>query len=139
MNPKKIVLDTDVILEHVTRNREMRSRRKSLMREAMLKCFCYTTVFNVIELFALCETEKQERTMEHVLGALKVLGLNGKSGKSLGSIIRRARRDEGRDLDALIGGLCLESKLPLLTGRRRSYRGIRGLRLLSSREIAKIA
>jgi predicted nucleic acid-binding protein len=95
-----------------------------MISSAMSMFFCYTTVFNAIELFALCDTPKQMHAVVGALGALKILGLNGKNGRTLGAIVRRARTNGLRDCDALIAGMCMESRLPLLTGHPRSYRAI---------------
>jgi predicted nucleic acid-binding protein len=130
MTVRKVVVDTDVILEHLTTEVSGASATKSVLRKAMSTFFCYTTVFNVIELFGLCENEKQMHAVERALGALKILGLNGKSGRSVGLVVRRMRSSQLRDLDALIGGLCVESRLPLLSGRAKSYQGVKSLKVI---------
>ncbi len=96
----------------------------------MSECFCYTTVFNAMELFSLCRTKAERTVVEHVMYSMKVLGLNGKSAKNLGELFRRTRDRGMGDLEALIAGVCVESRLPLLTGKPKRYRGIRSLQLL---------
>ena len=135
MKPGKVVLDTDVIFDHLTHDRSLLGVQKSVMRKAMSEYFCYTTVFNAVELFAMCETPKQKKALEGALSALKILGLNGKSGRSLGVVLRKARESNLRDIDTLIAGLCIESGLPLLTGRPGSYRGIRSLTILPAKDV----
>jgi predicted nucleic acid-binding protein len=137
MTPQKVVVDTDVILEHLTMAVSEGRGRKSVLRSAMSKFFCYTTVFNVIELFGLCENEKQSHAVESALGALKILGLNGKSGRAVGSVIHRTRTRGLRDFDALIGGICVESRLPLLTGRAKNFHGIKTLRVMRASEFSR--
>jgi predicted nucleic acid-binding protein len=139
MSPRKVVLDTDVILDHLTAESHELSAGGSVMRRAMSRFFCYTTVFNAIELFALCETRKQTQAMESALGALKILGLNGKSGPSVGAVLRKARARRLRDFDTLIAGICIESRLPLMTGRPGRYRGIRSLRIFRAKSGIKSA
>ena len=97
----------------------------------MSEFFCYTTVFNAIELFSLCESPKERAVVENVLYALKVLGLNGKSAKNVGVFLRQSRNSGRRDIEALIAGVCLESRLPLLTASPARYKGIRSLKLVS--------
>ena len=106
-----------------------------MLRKAESLFFCYTTVFNVIELFSICTSEKEIEAAESSMHALKILGLNGKSGKRIG-LARRSVRTV-RDLDLLIAGLCLESKLPLLTGRPKRYAGLAGLRVVPSLAVKK--
>jgi predicted nucleic acid-binding protein len=137
MMPRKVVVDTDIILEHLTHKVSGGRRSKSILRRAMSTFFCYTTVFNVIELFGLCENEKQLHAVESALGALKILGLNGKSGRAVGSVFRGMRASGLRDLDALVGGLCVESRLPLLTGRAEDFKGIKSLKVLHAAKFSR--
>ena len=106
-----------------------------MLRKAESLFFCYTTVFNVIEAFSLCRSEEEIEAVESSMHALKILGLNGKSGKNLGLV--RAENRTVRDLDLLIAGLCMESKLPLLTGRPKRYTRVKGLRMIPSLAVKK--
>lgn len=135
MSPGKVVIDTDIILAHLTLDRSNPDAGRSVMRKVMTESFCYTTVFNAIELFELCETPRQMVAAESALNALKILGMNGKSGRSLGAVLRLARKRGLRDLDTLIAGLCVESRLPLLTGRRKNYQGIKLLKILTAKQL----
>ncbi|HTP13227.1 MAG TPA: hypothetical protein VMM37_06335 [Bacteroidota bacterium] len=97
----------------------------------MAEYFCYTTVFNATELFALCRSQKERTVVEHVMYSMKVLGLNGKSAKNLGELFRWTTEHGTGEHEALIAGVCVESRLPLLTGHPERYRGIRSLRVLN--------
>lgn len=130
MSPSKVVVHTDIILAHVYGD-----RRPSVLRKAMSQFFCYTTVFNAIELFAGAGSEHERKTIEDALSAMKVLGLNPKNAKRHADLFRtHARKDP---LNLLVAGLCLESKLPLLTGKRGEFSGIQGLRIVSPGEVLK--
>lgn len=107
----------------------------SVLRQVMARYFCYTTVFNAIELFSLCRSKKEQRVVEDVMYSMKVLGLNGKSAKSIGLSIAGSRGANLRDVDMLVAGVCLESRLPILTGSPTRYRGIRLLRVVRADEI----
>lgn len=136
MTPKKIVVDTDLLVEHlIHEGPSAPGGGPSVLRKAVSLFFCYTTVFNVIELFSVCNSEKEIEAAESSMHALKILGLNGKSGKSIGLV--RGETRTVRDLDLLIAGLCLESKLPLLTGRPKRYARIPGLRVVPSLAVKK--
>jgi predicted nucleic acid-binding protein len=131
---KKVVVDTDVILDYVMHERSAtRKGMPSVLREAMSLYFCYTTVFNAIQLFALCRSKGDLRAIEGALGAMKILGLNGRSAKSVGMLLRGSEIQEAHGFDLLIAGLCVESRLPLLTGRRRRFRSVRSLRVIPAR------
>ncbi len=134
MNPKKIVIDTDVFIDHLThRGASNDERGRSALRKAMSMFFCYTTVFNAIELFSFCSTEEEREAVESSLQTVKVLGLNGKSGKKIGILRGHTRRSKEDDLRLLIAGVCLESRLPLLTGRGTVMRKYRPLIVVPSK------
>ncbi len=73
--------------------------------------------------------------VENVMHSMKVLGLNGKSAKNVGMYFAHSRTNHLRDNEILIAGVCLESRLPILTGKPRRYRGIRSLRMITVDEI----
>jgi len=128
MNAPKIVIDTDLLVDHLRCE-----RAPSVLRVAMGEFLCYTTVFNAVELFALARNARERGVMEDALGGMKILGLNAKNAPQIGEILKVSRN---RDLNAaLIGGLCRESRLGLLTGRPGAYRGIKGLLVIPSRTI----
>ena len=132
MTAPKIVVDTDVLLEH------LRGRRQpSVLREVLGKCFCYTTVFQAIELFALARTEKERTAVEDSMAAMKLLGLNPKNAGRYGTLLHSyAKRDR---YALLIAGLCIESRLPLLTDRQRMFKGIKGLQCVPTRFVGRFA
>jgi predicted nucleic acid-binding protein len=130
------VVDTDVILDHLIGTLASEgASRPSLLRKVMAEFFCYTTVFNAVELFSICRTSTERRVVEDVMASMKVLGLNGKSAKSVGLHVSRSRTRRVVDVGSLVAGVCLESRLSLLTGRGSRYRGIRSLRLLDAAKI----
>ncbi len=125
---KKVVLHSDIILAHL-----MTSKKEvSVMRMAMRKYFCYTTVFNAIELFSLVRSEQEKKTMESAMSSLKILGLNAKSAPSYADVIQNKRLPR---MNGLIAGLCLESKLPILTSKPSEFRRVKGLRVLTPNDI----
>lgn len=101
----------------------------------MSRFFCYTTVFNAIELFSLCDSQKERLVVEDVMYSMKVLGLNGKSAKNVGEEVRQSRNGRLRDIETLVAGVCLESKLPLLTASPQRYKGIRLLNVVTPDEL----
>ncbi|MEX0602992.1 MAG: hypothetical protein WD295_06600 [Bacteroidota bacterium] len=135
MTPAKLVLDSDLFLKHVAQEGSV--ERPSLLRILLGTGFCYTTVFQVVEMFSYCATGREVKVIEDALSGVKILGLNARTGKNIGAIARRAPDTIG-DLELLAAGLCVESRLPLVTGRSRRYRGIRGLRLIPTRPLERM-
>jgi predicted nucleic acid-binding protein len=124
----KLVVHTDVILEHLHGG-----HRPSVLRVVMGQSFCFTTVFNAIELFAWSRTEHERKLIEDAMSGMKILGLNPRNAVRYAGLVRRHGRK--RMLDLLVAGLCIESKLPLLTANRGAFRGIPGLHFVSPREV----
>ncbi len=127
---KKVIVDTDLIVEHVMGSVEGGPSR---LRRIMSQAFCYTTVFNAIEAFSLCRSDIERRAIEDAMSALKILGVNARSSKAIG----RSAEDRNApvDLQVLVAGVCRESRLPLVTGRPEKYRSMKGLELLPVRSL----
>ncbi len=100
----------------------------SLLRIVMMKFFCYTTVFNAIELFSLTRNVSEARAVTSAMSAMKILGLNAKRAEHYGRWFASHRKIA--PLNLLVAGMCLESKLPLVTGMPESFRGVHGLLLV---------
>jgi len=132
VNGQKIVVDTDVILEHLV-HRE----GPSLLRNAMNLFFGYTTVFNAIEAFSAARSEKEIQAVDDAMSAMKVLGLNAKSAKAIGKIFPDVNAKRQQDLPVLIAGVCRESKLPIVTMNPKRFSGIRQLRVIPAQRLAR--
>lgn len=101
----------------------------------MGKFFCYTTVFHAIGLFSLVQNEREQRVIEDVMASMKVLGLNPKSAAKYGELFRGRNRRSMWSL--MIAGMCLESRLPLLTDNAGEFRGIPGLVIVPTSLVRK--
>lgn len=121
MSLQKIVVHTNVFLDYVVQDH----KNESVLRLAMQKFFCYTTVFNAIQLFALARTEKERRVIEDSMSAMKILGLNAKNAKKYGGWVARGMKLPR--MNTLVAGICLDSKLPVLTLQPDEFRGVKEL------------
>ena len=124
MSTRKVVIHTDVLLAHVCGTAE-----PSALRLAMGQYFCYATVFHAIELFALARTDRERKAVEDTLSAMKILGLNARGARRYSKLL--ARRKGSDRWTVLIAGLCMESGLPLMTGRKAEFREFRGLKVIA--------
>ena len=121
--PFKVMLHTDVIAAHLRGETS-----PSVMRQAAALFLCYTTVFNAIELFRMFPDERGRSAVEDTLGATKILGLNAKQAPKFASLMRAAgRTDQWR---VLVAGLCIESRLPLVTASPARFRRMPGLAVI---------
>lgn len=121
MSVPKIIIHADVLLDHL---RPHEQRKPSVLRVAMGKFFCYTTVFQAIELFSVAKDPEEIQLLDDSMSAMKILGLNPKNAKVYGSLL--SARGKKNPLEILTAGLCLESRLPILTARR-TMRNIPGV------------
>ncbi len=124
MRPRRIVVGTDVVLEHLRG-----TRRPSVLRRAMSLYFCYATVFTAIELFEGARTARERQAVRDAMAAMKILGLNPRNAPLHAALFKKHRNR--RQIDLLVAGLCIESGLPLLTGRTEEFGTIRGLTVMA--------
>jgi predicted nucleic acid-binding protein len=130
VSDQKIVVDTDVLLEHLV-HRE----GASFLRNAMNTCFCYTTVFNAIEAFSFARSEEEIQAVDDAMSAMKVLGLNAKSAKAVGKIFSNINQKKARVLPVLIAGVCRESKLPIVTMNPKRFSGVKQLKVIPAEKL----
>lgn len=130
MSVPKIVIHTDVFLDHLTG-----TEQPSVLRQAMGQFFCYTTVYQAIELFSLAKTEEEVKAVEDSMAAMKLMGLNPKNARLYGELVSSNKKTSLWNV--LIAGLCLESRLPILTDRKKDFKGIKGLTIVPTRFIQR--
>ncbi len=131
MTAKKVVVHTDVLIDFLTHTQG----KESLFRRVMSRYFCYTTVFQAIELFSLARTERQQKAVKEMLSAMKILGLNAKNAPKFGMLF--SKNPDMSTMDLLIAGLCMESKLPLFTVQPSRFRGVKGLQVVTPADLEK--
>lgn len=124
---KKIVVDSSIIADHLTT-----TKVESYLRKLSKQYFCYTTVFNAIELFASAKSLKETEAIQDAMDALKVLGINPKSAKNIASVVSSNKKNS---FAALIAGICVESKLPIVTMNAKRFSGIKKLEIIRVREL----
>jgi predicted nucleic acid-binding protein len=121
---RKVIVHTDIILDHLLQ----RGSTPSLLRRVLGVWFCYTTVFNAIELFSYTSGERERLAVRNALSPMKLLGMNAKGAPAYGELLR-TRAGDGV-LNILVAGLARESRLPVLTARPSDFPRIRGVRIL---------
>ncbi len=131
MKTRKAVLDTGLFAAHLT----AAPAETTALRVALRTWFCYTTVFNAVELFRGAGSARERRAIEDVLSAVKILGMNGRNAAKFARLT-----DPGADavrLSALIAGICIEARLPLVTDRATEFDDYRKLRVVPAWRAAK--
>ena len=133
MSGRKLVVDTDLILNHLTGGES-----PSPLRRIMREYFCYTTAFNAIEAFSVARTEREVRAVESAMSAMKILGLNSKSAKTYGRLFSRRSWDGKDTIPLLVAGACIESGLPIATMNPKRFSGIKELRVVPWKSLAAV-
>lgn len=128
MIPRKLMVHTDVIVEHLTGDRS-----PSTLRRAAGRALCYTTVLQAAEVMALARTPSELRAVEECLGALKILGINARQAPGYGRLLARYPRLAPADL--LAASVAIDAGLPVLTERPGCFSGVRGLTIVRGRAL----
>lgn len=129
LTARKLIVHTDIVIDYLTHG----SRSEHVLRRAMGKYFCYTTVFNAIEIFSLASNKKELDAMERSLSAMKILGLNAKHAKQYGTLLASGKKLPR--MNGLIACMAAESKLPILTAMPQEFRGAKGLAILQPKDV----
>ncbi len=125
------MLDTGLFTAHLGAN----PGEPTALRVALRTWFCYTTVFNAMELFRDAKSARERRAVEDVLSAVKILGMNGRNAPKFARLPNFGA--DGLPLSALIAGICIEARLPLVTDRIRKFGPYRKLRVVPPWRAAK--
>lgn len=128
MTPRKLMVHTDVIVEHLAGDRS-----PSTLRRAAGTALCYTTVLQAAEVLALARTPSELHAVEECLGVLKILGINARQAPRYGRLLARHPRLAPADL--LAAAVAIDAGLPVLTDRPGCFRGIRGLTIVRGRAL----
>lgn len=110
----ELLLDTDVLVDHLRGTRRIESEGEALAYSVITRA----------ELFA--GPQDQERVVTRLLAGLREIGLDGAVAEAGG----RIRRETGVKLpDALIAASAIVHGLVLVSGNRRDYERVPGLEL----------
>ncbi|MCK6556986.1 type II toxin-antitoxin system VapC family toxin [Candidatus Binatia bacterium] len=122
-----IVADTDVLVDYLRGRNPMAARVEI---ELQTRGFA-TTVVTAFELWTGARTPRQSSAVEMLLAAMTILPLDA-DGARKGAEARSALLARGEDIgmaDCLIAGICLREGAMLITGNRRHFARIDGLKL----------
>lgn len=122
-----IIADSDVLVDYLRGRNPMAAR---IEIELQSRGFC-TTAVTAFELWTGARSKRQAAAVEVLLDAMTILPLDSEAARR-GAEARRELLVRGEDIgmaDCLIAGICLRERGMLLTGNRRHFARIRGLKL----------
>lgn len=119
---KQILVDTDILLDHLTYKGE-----KSALIKLMEKYDCFTSVINAIELYNAVRSE-DSKYVDMLLYSIKILGIHSRYALKIAEI---ANKSKNRNLrDALVVGIAIENRIVLATFSAKKYLNYDDLNLL---------
>jgi tRNA(fMet)-specific endonuclease VapC len=127
MEAARLVLDTDVIIDHLR-------ARSSLIVEALDNFRCAFTMVTIYELKAV-QNLRPEQTLRlaSLTKRLQILPLDSEAAERSAEIWRSLART-GAPIglaDTLLAGICLAADLPLLTRNVEHFSRVDGLKLIT--------
>ena len=123
---KKFLVDTDIIISHLTTQTDESSDLVYLMQNGI----CFTTVINAVELLKAAEGEAQLEIVRNILNAFKVLGLNSRYALKVPEI--KSFTKNNRDILFLI--VAKSNNLPIITYDKSKY-NVPGIDIFNPSEI----
>lgn len=114
MKTKEFLIETDILLEHLTTEN---NKSVSDLEILMQKGICFTTVINAAELLFCAENTQEKNYVINLLTALKVLGIH--SRHSL--YVNDYKLQVNNYRDALICVISKLNKLPIVTNNKEKY------------------
>lgn len=133
MPPRKVLLDTSVIVDFLRK----KDKEKTILYTLARKGYgLNVSLITHTELYAgksVWEKTKARRELETIFEGLEVLELNEKISKEAGKIRAKCNLDL---IDAIIAATALYYKLPLVTLNVRDFKKTRGLKIVSPDELA---
>ena len=108
------LVDTDVLIEHLTFN----SRTKESYLELLMQNgICFSTVLNASELLFMAESHLEQDMIAELLSSLKILGLHSRYSLLVPKYQSRVKNSN----EALMCVVADYNKLPIITLKKNKY------------------
>jgi predicted nucleic acid-binding protein len=112
-NREKFLLETDILINHLTNG----VKEESVLIDLMQKGVCFTTVINASELLFFADSGEENAYVRKVLNAVKVLGLHSRYSLSTSKYSGKVKSLR----DALFSVVADINKLPIVTFDNNRY------------------
>jgi len=109
----QFLIETDVLREYLI----AKQGEQALLRKALSRGVCYTTMYNALELFRASRTKEENDAIMQVLMSVRVLGFNSRFAQNFADMAKEVEK-KGIILsqrEAMIVGMAKASKLTILT------------------------
>lgn len=135
----QFLIESDVLREYLIAVKE----ESTLLRKALSKGVCYTTMYNALELFRAAGTKEETDAILQMLMVVRVLGFNARYAQSFAEVTSEIEKKSGitpTHREAMMIGMAKISKLSILTKDFfERYNGMEAVPVLCSIEEVPIA
>jgi hypothetical protein len=110
----QFLIETDVLTEYLIAP----AGEETLLRTALAKGVCYTTMLNALELFRKAQTKSENDAIMQMLLVVRVLGFNSRYAESFAAAGKEIENKTGLNLserELMIVGMANVSKLSIIT------------------------
>jgi len=110
----QFLIETDVLSEYLMAGKDS----DTILRKALLRGVCYTTMVNALELFRAASTKEERDAVMQMLMVVRVLGFNARYAQSFADGAREIEKKKGMtlsDREAMMIGMAKASKLVIVT------------------------
>ncbi len=114
---EKYLIETDVIIDHLTHNR---GKGKSYLIKLAQSGLCFTSVLNASEVYFNLNSENDLQKADHLFYALKVLGIPARYSLE----IKKLNNNLINYRDALIYTLARQNNLTIITFNKDRYKNL---------------
>ncbi|MEG8946834.1 PIN domain-containing protein [Rosettibacter firmus] len=108
------LIDTDILIEHLYHENK---KTNSDLEIAMMNGICFTTVINAAELYFAAHNADEKESIDNLLKALKVLGLNSRYSLNISKFFNKVATVR----DALICSVAEFNNLIIFTNNINRY------------------
>lgn len=135
----QFLVETDVLGEYLVAGKE----EDTLLRKALSKGVCYTTMYNALELFRAAKTKEESDAVMQMLMIVRVLGFNARYAQTFSEATAEIEKKTGlspTNREAMMIGMAKISKLSILTKDFfERYNAMKAVQVLCSMEEVPIA
>ncbi|PIU68229.1 MAG: hypothetical protein COS84_01415 [Armatimonadetes bacterium CG07_land_8_20_14_0_80_40_9] len=133
MEAKKVVIDSDLIIKHL----RTRDKKDTLFQRVLNKYECYATFITEYEIYIGAKSPSQKEDADKLFKVIKILPTVKGCAKIAAQKHQeiKAKGLEVGIMDALIAGICIFNKTPLLTENLEHFSRFGNLHLIRTKDI----
>ena len=110
----QFLIETDVLREYLIAGKG----KETLLRKALSKGVCYTTMYNALELFRAAKTKEDSDAILQMLMVVRVLGFNARYAQNFSAATAEIEKQTGLSVtlrESMMIGMAKISKLSIVT------------------------